>query len=78
MSLHFYYPVAPNIEDEILKILVLFDQRVSLSEWNASEAEITADLAQRTADVMALELAIEELSRMVMQVRRALMNLGVA
>jgi hypothetical protein len=77
MSLQFCYTGTPNVEEETFRWLVLFDHKIDISEWNAIEAEITAGIAAAEVDVAALETAIDELNRMVLQLRCDLRSLGV-
>jgi len=77
MSLQFCYPETPNVEEETFRLLVLFDHKIDISEWNAVEAELVAKLNEATVSVTALETALDELNRMFLQLRCDLRSLGV-
>lgn len=77
MSLQFCYTSTPNVEEETFRWLVLFDHKVDISEWNATEAELTSKLNDASVAVSNLETTIDALNRMFLQLRYDLRSLGV-
>ena len=77
MSLVFFYPETPNIEEESFRILNVFDVKISQIAWDAIEVEINQSLADVQSASTAIDSDLTALRKTLLKVRHTLLGLGV-
>jgi hypothetical protein len=77
MSQQFCYTSTPNVEEETFRLLVLFDYKIDIADWNTAEAQLITQLTAAEVNVALLEATIDELYKMFLRLRCDLRSLGI-
>ena len=76
MSLQFCFTSTPNIQATAFRLLVLFDEKVDQSVWDAVEAQIEQNLADQVAYEAAFETDLVTMQNTLISIRSRLLELG--
>jgi hypothetical protein len=75
MSQQFCYLETPDIEKSVFWALSLFNTMIDQTDWDTSEAEVSAGLSAIEARVGALEARLAEVRKDIIQLNRAYLGL---
>lgn len=74
MSQQFCYLTTPNVEAEAFRLLAMFDERVSTSVWNTTEAEVAAAIAAMESRANALETRLTRIRGAIFRIQQKLIS----